>query len=101
MVAIIIREEMAPEIRPKVRIVFFIGFSGQVNCSCRRTLARKAWELSSYFWVILRFGAKNHTFRRAVHGMRRSSLPTWTAWVRRFAPSLSKIRLEWVFTVDR
>jgi hypothetical protein len=31
--------------------------------------------------------------------MRREVLASWTAWVRRLAPSLSKRRLEWVFTV--
>lgn len=28
-----------------------------------------------------------------------SCLPSWTAWVRRRAPSLSKARLQWVLTV--
>src|SRR4029077_20599655 len=38
-------------------------------------------------------------FRGMVHGMRRASLPSWTACVRRLAPSLSKSRLEWVLPV--
>src|SRR5580704_1040499 len=33
------------------------------------------------------------------YGMRREVLATWTAWVRRLAPSLLKRRLEWVLTV--
>ena len=35
----------------------------------------------------------------AVHGRRPSSLPRWTAWVRRAAPSLSKARAQCVLTV--
>ena len=33
------------------------------------------------------------------HGSRPSSLPRWTAWVRRAAPSLSKAREQCVLTV--
>ena len=45
-------------------------------------------------------GATNPPFGCAGrHGISRAVLPICTAWVRRFAPSLSNSRLEWVFTV--
>ena len=63
----------------------------------------RAAALSSSFRVILAVAEGNHTFEGEIlagsQGRRPNSLPSWTAWVRRRAPSLSKARLQWVLTV--
>ena len=66
--------------------------------------------MSSSFWLILAPERKiirsggvvigaNRACARVNQGRRPNSLPSCTACVLRFAPSLSKTRLEWVFTV--
>src|ERR1700685_318555 len=84
----------------------------------RLNISHEAGSVSSSFWLILAAGEKNHSFGGAViganrasgqvssrvsarvnQGRRPNSLPSCTACVLRLAPSLSKTRLEWVFTV--
>src|SRR5574341_1027692 len=77
----------APEINPHVRTIFFMA--ALASLPGLLPAARKLAHVARV--VVTRSGD--------FQGMRREAWPIWTAWVRRLAPSLSKSRLEWVFTV--
>src|ERR1700689_5515442 len=72
------------------------------SCESRRDSPRVLCEGPALLTLPLEFSPFNvapRTWARVVHGIKPNSLPNCTACVRRFAPSLSKTRLEWVFTV--
>src|SRR6266571_7447909 len=99
----IIEADTAPEISPKVSTVFFMEFQSPF---LRNVLSPARYVAGDARGVAILSGdsalrSEKSCFRvgRTRHGISRAALPSCTACVRRFAPSLSKIRLEWVFTV--
>jgi hypothetical protein len=85
MVASIVAADTAPDISPKVSTIFFTGTLLSPARSVAETRA-----LSSYFWMILLWGAKNHLFgwggrvTRSAGESCRSARPGCAAWRRAY-----------------
>ena len=101
-------EIMTPAMRPKVRTVFFMRGSCGVRMESRcGVTGPDVVILSGDFGgngaeIVLSgedWPSRRTPLGKQPHGRRPNSLPRWTAWVRRAAPSLSKARAQWVLTV--